>query len=51
MKKKEDYQLIIDELHLNESVDIIDEAYFGKQKELDELQKLIGAYRKKYMKK
>ena len=51
MKKKEDYQLIIDEFHLNESVDVLDEAYFGKQKELDELQKLIGAYRKKYTKK
>ena len=41
---------IINELHLNESIDIelLDEAYFGKQKELTALQKLIGEYRKKY---
>ena len=42
------YDDIIDELNLNETVEILDEAYFGRPKELDELQKLIGEYRKKY---
>ena len=45
------YDDVIDELNLNESVEILDEVYFGKQKELNSLQKLIGEYRRKYKNK
>ena len=45
------YDNVIDELNLNEGVEILDEVYFGKQKELDSLQKLIGEYRRKYKNK
>ncbi len=44
-----EYEDIVTERDLLEAFEVLDEAYFGKSKELMEIEKLLDQYRKKYI--